>query len=164
MSRKCPIYIKQPNHTASRCQMQSTRRVCRLSTFVKETIANFLNIDKVFPALCIPACIGLSEWKWQDTYIVRRRNRFHVDRCCLRSQLKPGHITSCESLTFTTWLLHSSERCLRFLLSLISRLAIHCENWHSSRYLLLSSTRVLSHCRFWVSHLGDSRNANCIAA
>jgi len=55
--------------------MQSTRRVCRLSTFVKETIANFLNIDKVFPALCIPACIGLSEWKWQDTYIVEHASK-----------------------------------------------------------------------------------------
>ena len=50
--------------------MQSTRRVCRLSTFTEETVANFLNIDKVFPALRIPAGIGLSEGKWQDTYIV----------------------------------------------------------------------------------------------
>jgi hypothetical protein len=70
MPHKSIICLELPNTTAPQCQTLSIPRVCRLSTFTKETVANFLDIDKVFPALCIPVGIGLSVWKWQDTYIV----------------------------------------------------------------------------------------------
>jgi len=61
-------YIAQ-SHELPR-QTSFNRRVCRLSPTVEDTVATFLNIDKVFPTRLIPADIGLSGCGRRDTYIV----------------------------------------------------------------------------------------------